>query len=71
MYKEISSCVCCRNLCCLVAVDIWRLCACRIFVFILPATRNGMEAASLSQIEIHAKSHGGMDEGEAILGLQR
>ena len=22
----------------------------------------------LSQIEIHGKSHGGMDEGEAILG---
>lgn len=34
----------CRNLCCLVAVEICRLCACGIIVLVLPATGNGLAA---------------------------
>ena len=34
----------CRNLCCLVAVKICRLCASRIIVLVLPATGNGLGA---------------------------
>jgi hypothetical protein len=34
----------CRNLCFLVAVDIWRLCAGGIIVLVLPATGNDLAA---------------------------
>ena len=32
----------CRNLCCLVAVEICRLCACGVIVLVLPTTGNGL-----------------------------
>jgi hypothetical protein len=41
---KVSSCVgvACRDVCCFVAVDICRICACRISFFVLPATRNDL-----------------------------
>jgi hypothetical protein len=58
----------CRNLCCLVAVDICRLCACGIIVLVLPATGNGLAAeigrissdGLPSHIETHPKFHSGI-----------
>ena len=56
-----------RNLCCLVAVEICRLCASRIIVLVLPTTGNGLAAEigrissddCLSHIETHPKFRSG------------
>lgn len=78
MCRETHALLACRYLCCLVAIDICRLCACGIMVLVLPTTWNGLENAigpisndgRSSDVETHAKSCSSMDEGESMLGQQ-
>jgi hypothetical protein len=59
--------IACRNLCCLVAIDICRSCVTRITVLVPSATGNGLAAqigrissdGHLSHIDPHPKSHSG------------
>ena len=55
-----------RHFCCLVAVHVWRLCACGVVVFLLPTTRNGVEGV-IGHISPVPNSCGDVDEGDGAI----